>query len=136
MANKWEDAKVEAKKLLGKEGKVPKLRVDPSSLAPELNRIWDAFNKARSEVEAKLLDLQDGYSKAKNAAKQCGDVIDGDDFGLNQDDPKDKKRIAEVTKVLLDGLSDIEGVCDSYVSELGKLDTLISNLRKLKELKI
>ncbi|HLY55358.1 MAG TPA: hypothetical protein VKS60_07365 [Stellaceae bacterium] len=134
MSNDWDTAKADAQKILGKDGKTPKLRVDPTSLIPELNKAWDAFDKARGEIETQILNMQNAYSKAKNAMKQCGDTIDGNDFGL--DDKAEKKRIDQVTDILLKGLASVENKCDEYIDELGKLDKVTQDLRKLKAVKL
>jgi hypothetical protein len=42
-------------------------------------------------MEKTVVDVETGVAKIKAAAKQYGDMIDGDDFGLDDKDPKNKK---------------------------------------------
>jgi hypothetical protein len=131
----WSDALAAAHKILGKDGKLPKARVDPASMYPIVEKAWAPFNKAREGIEKALLDLENAFSQSKNTFKQYGDLVDGQDFGLKEDDPKDKKRIADVTGIILKALGTLEDQCDQQIDTLSKLDSLVANLQKVKQLK-
>ena len=132
----WSDAVTAANKILGKDGKLPKPRVDPASMYPILSKGWEGLNASREELQKKLLDLQNAFTQSKNTFKQYGDIVDGEDFGLNENDPDDKKRISDVSGIILKALKSMEDQCDARVAELAKLDQILTNLKRLKDLKI
>ena len=84
------------------------------------------------ELEKTIVDAETGAAKLKAVAKQYSDVIDGNDFGLDAKDPKNKKIIAEVTKTMLDALQAIEDFADEASDRLDKLDKVLTNLSRLK----
>jgi hypothetical protein len=127
----YTDALASANKSLGKEGKLPKPRVD-------LLKTFDAgittvtgLNKQRGEMEKTIVDVEASVAKIKGAVKQYGDMIDGDDFGLDVKDPKNKKLIAEVTKTMLDALQGVEDKMDTYAGWMDKLDKVLTDLHRL-----
>jgi hypothetical protein len=128
----YENAVASAKKALGKEGALPKPRVDPLKVIDEAEKSLAGFNKNRAEMEKTTIDVVAAAAKVKAAAKQYGDMVDGDDFGLDAKDPKNKKIIAEVTKTMLDGLKGIEDQTDWRTDTLDKLDKVLKDLRRLK----
>jgi hypothetical protein len=131
----WSDAVAAAQKILGKDGKLPKPRVDPASTYTLLGKVWDPFDKARESLEKALLDVENAFSQSKNILKQYGDLVDGQNFGLKENDPKDKKRIADVTSIILKALQSLEDKCDENIDTLSKLDHLVADLQKVKNLK-
>jgi len=138
MANRgkvFNDAVTSAKKSLGKEGELPKQRVNLAQTIDELNKVHDVFDKQRGDLEKTIVDAETGAAKLKAVAKQYSDVIDGNDFGLDAKDPKNKKIIAEVTKTMLDALQGIEDFADEAsdrLDKLDKLDKVLTNLSRLK----
>jgi hypothetical protein len=131
----WSDALAAANKVLGKDGKLPKPRVDPASMYPLVSKAWEPFDKNREALEKNLLDLQNAFSQAKNTFKQYADMVDGANFGLKEDDADDKKRIDTVTDLILKALKSLEDKSDSQIETLSKLDRFIIDLRRLKDLK-
>ena len=83
-----------------------------------------------------MLDLQNAFTQSKNTFKQYGDIVDGEDFGLKENDPDDKKRISDVSGIILKALKTVEDKCDARVELLAKLDQILTNLKRLKDLKI
>jgi len=55
-------------------------------------------------------------------------MIDGNDFGLDAEDPKNKKIIAEATKIMLDGLKEIQDNMDEWTSRMDKLDKMLTSM--------
>lgn len=131
----WSDAVAAANKVLGKDGKLPKPRVDPTSMYPIVTKAWEAFNATRETLEKNLLEVENAFTQSKNTFKQYADLVDGDDFGLKEDDADDKKRIETVTDIILKALKNLENKCDEQVESLSKLDRIITDLRRLKDLK-
>jgi hypothetical protein len=132
----WSDAVAAAHKLLAKDGKLPKPRVDPATMNPLIEKAWGPFDKARENLEKAVLDLENALSQAKNTYKQYGDLVDGQNFGLKEDDPKDKKRIDDVTGIITKALQALEDDCDHTLETLSKLDRLVADLQKVKKLKV
>ena len=88
-------------------------------------------NKQRSEMEKTVVNVETAVAKIKAAAKQYGDLVDGDDFGLDDKDPKNKKLIAAVTKTMLDALQGVEDVMDTWTDWMDKLDKVLTDLSRL-----
>ena len=132
----WSDAVAAAQKVLGKEGKLPKARVDIASLFPAFDKAFGAFDNSRASLEKTLLDLENVLSQMKNTIKQYADMVDGNDFGLDEDKPDDKKKIDQATDIMMKIFKKGQENCDAYLDELSKLDRLVTNLNRLKDLKI
>jgi hypothetical protein len=127
----YNDAVEEANKALGKEGKLPKPRVDLLKTLDEGNKTLNELNKQRSEMEKTVVNVEAAVAKIKGAAKQYGDLVDGNDFGLDDKDPKNKKLIAAVTKTMLDALQGVEDVMDTWTDWMDKLDKVLTDLSRL-----
>jgi hypothetical protein len=127
----YNDAVADANKALGKEGKLPKPRVDVLKSLDEGNKTLTALNKQRQEMEKTVVEVEAAVAKIKGAAKQYGDIVDGDDFGLDAKDPKNKKLIASVTKTMLDALQGVEDNMDTWSDWMDKLDKVLTDLSRL-----
>jgi hypothetical protein len=127
----YTDALASANKSLGKEGKLPKPRVDLLKTLDEGIKTLTGLNKQRGEMEKTIVDVEAIVAKIKGAAKQYGDIIGGDDFGLDDKDPKNKKLIAEVTKTMLDALQGVEDNMDMWAGWMDKLDKVLTDLSRL-----
>jgi hypothetical protein len=127
----YNDALTAANKALGKEGKLPKPRVDLLKTLDEGAKSLSALSKQRAEMEKTVVDVEAGVAKIKAAAKQYGDMVDGDDFGLDDKDPKNKKLIADVTKTMLGALQGVEDVMDTWSEWMDKLDKVLTDLSRL-----
>jgi hypothetical protein len=127
----YNDAITEANKALGKEGKLPKPRVDLLKTLDEGIKTLTGLNKQRKEMEKTIIDVEAAVAKIKGAAKQYGDLVDGDDFGLDAKDPKNKKLIASVTKTMLDALQGVEDNMDIWADWMDKLDKVLTDLSRL-----
>jgi hypothetical protein len=127
----YADAVSATKKVLGKEGDLPKPRVDPVKTLEDARKAALGLNKSREEMEKTLIEVQTAVAKAKAVAKQYGDLVDGYNFGLNAKDPKDKKTIDAATKTMLDGLQQVEGLLETYSGRLDKLDKMLTDLSRL-----
>ena len=132
----WKESKATAEKLLGKDGKLPKPRVDIGTIYDPIQKAWEAWDKSKGDLESKTLSVQKGLADAKLVCTQYFDMIDGNDFGLKKDDPNDKKRIEAVTKILKTELQHLQSIFDQGIEELAKLDRVLTNLDRLKNVKI
>jgi len=122
------DAVAAAKKLLGKDGELPKPRVDLLKTLEEGNKIAGALWKAAEELDKAATDHEMIAAKVKTVAKQIANQIDGDNFGLDAKDPNNKKIIASATKIMLDALTRIEDNMDEWSDRLDKLDKMLHTL--------
>ena len=77
----------------------------------------DDFNKNRADMEKTVVDIETAMAKLQAVAKQYGDTIDGNAFGLDPKEAKQKKIITDVTKTTLDGLQVSEDSASAW-SEL------------------
>jgi hypothetical protein len=131
----WSDAVSAAKKALGKEGELPRPRVDPESVYGQVGKTWEAFDKSREDIEKKLLDMENKFSEAKNTFRQYSDLVEGNDFGLDEDNADNEKKIKAAGDILLKELKRLQDKCDEELDTLAKLDRYLTDLRRLGSLK-
>jgi hypothetical protein len=127
----YNDAVAAAKKALGKDGTLTKPRVDVGKVADDLMKAKSTFDKARADVETQLVGFETALAKLKAAAKQYSNLVDGDNFDLDAKDAKNKKTITDVTKILVDAMSQIEQDADTVTDRLDKLDKVMTDMRRL-----
>jgi hypothetical protein len=127
----YNDALADAKKQLGKDGELPKPRVDLMKTMEESAKLLDGFHDAKDALEKRIPDLEASFTKVKAAAKQYGNLVDGSAFGLDPKDAKQKKIIADVAKTILDALGEIEDQIDVGAGRLDKLDRILANTARL-----
>ncbi len=127
------DAIAYANKTLGSDGKLPKQRVDLLKVFDDGTKAVMDLNKQREEMEKQIVEVEGALAKIKGAAKQYGDLVDGDDFGLDAKDPKNKKIIADVSKKIVDALGDIENAMDDWTGMMDKLDKVLTDLHRLNK---
>ncbi len=125
-----------AKKILGKEGKLPKLCVDPQKSIDLANKAVTAFKKNIGDLEKGVLDLENAFSTYKNTFQQYSDIVDGANFDLDEDDPDEKKKIAAAKDAMQKGIAVRIKEMDGFLSMLGKLDQILGNLHRLDNLKV
>lgn len=125
-----------AKKILGNSGKLPKPRVNPLASIATANKAVDRFKKTVEELEKALLDVENGFSQYKNTLKQYSDIVDGDEFGLDDSKPDEKKKIDAAKAAMQKGLDARIKTADHYLESLGKLDQILTNLRRLDSVKL
>jgi len=107
----------------GKPAVPPKPRLDPEQAIVEASKAFAAAVKAMDEFTKLSDDLEAANAKLKQAAKQYAGVIKDDDFNLGDKDPKNKKIIADVQKIMLDalkGLEDLAGESDDLLDDIDK----------------
>jgi hypothetical protein len=127
----YSDAVAAAKKAVGKDGTLTNPRVDVGKVAHEVIKVKAGFDKARVDVETQLVSFETALAKLRAAAKQYSDLVDGDSFDLDAKDTKNKKTIIEVTKIILDAMSEIEQDADTVTDRLDKLDKVMTDMRRL-----
>jgi hypothetical protein len=103
---------------------------------PIVIKAMDAFNKSREGLEKTLLDYENAFSQSKNTFKQYADMVDGADFGLNEDDEECKKKMAAASAILLKALKEMQEGCDKNIDNLSKLDRFVTDLQRLKDVKL
>ena len=57
--------------------------------------------------------------------------IDGNNFGLDTKDPKNKKIISDVTKIMLDGLQGFEDRAEFWNDAMEELDKVLTDPNRL-----
>jgi predicted nucleic acid-binding Zn-ribbon protein len=122
MAKDWDSAVKEAQKILGKDGKIPKEPPNVAKAGKGFEKAFDEFNKARTELKAKLVATQDSVNALKDAASQFQDEIGGESFGLDKKNKDDMQKITDARKVLSDGIQSAMDVCDTNWKNLKQLD--------------
>lgn len=131
MANSWDVARASAAKVLGDKAKIPEPKA-PNKALDVAGKAFDAFDKSRDDIEAKLLDLQNSFGAVKNAFDQFGAIIEKSDFGLDKKNKDDAKKIADAQKILGDYIGEVDDAQSANVKMLGELDKHIILLSKYK----
>ena len=133
ISGSWTDAVAAAKKDLGKDGSLPKPRLDIVKALEDLEDAGNALQKKQDELESAIDALEAASSKVTTAVKAYRNMVDGDDFDLDDSDPKSKKIIASVTKDLLKTLGDGAQVAKSYDDLADDIDKFLAGLQHPKK---
>ena len=132
MADDWNASVSKAQKILGKDAKIPQPKF-LSKFASDYSASWAAFLKAREDLEAKVLAMQDLESKTKNLMQQFSDKLESDDFGLDDDNKDDVKKIKDALEILVGFWDTRIKVRDENIKNLDELDKHLMNIRKYKQ---
>jgi hypothetical protein len=132
MAVTWDTAKSKAIKILGKDAKIPEPKAI-GKLGGDLNAAWDAYHKSRDDLEDKVLDLQKMSASLKLTLQQFADKIDDEDFGLDEKNKEDAKKIKEAQSMFDDWSKYLIDVADSNIDNLEELDKHLVNIKKYKQ---
>jgi hypothetical protein len=128
----WTDAMADANKALGKDGDLPKPRLDIVKACEGLEDVNDDFDKMEDAVEKVIDDMNSASTKVQAATKAYRNQIEKDMFGLDPSDAKNKKTIAAVSKILTSALDSIDGYAMSCDSLGDDLDKAIANVKRPK----
>jgi hypothetical protein len=118
----WGDAKADAMKILGDKAKIPEPKVKMAKIGADFAKADKEYDAAVDVLQSKILAFQNSNSAAKNAGKQYEDLISKSDFGLDQKDDDDKKKIEKARKVLTDYLDSVLEIYDDNIKNLDELD--------------
>ncbi len=132
MADDWNASSAKAQKILGKDAKIPQPKF-LSKAGSEYTAAWAAFMKARQDLEAKVLDMQNLESKMKNTFKQFEDSIEETDFGLDEKNKDDAKKIKDAQAILMGYCDTVIGFRDEAIKNLDELDKHLMNIAKYKQ---
>jgi hypothetical protein len=119
-----------AMKILGKDAKIPPVTSTMKTAHDQDDKAYDAFDKSRKELEAKLLTFQNAVSAHKNAIKQYADQLDASDFGLDDSDKEVAKNIEQAQKILGAWADAQLGNGDFNLKNLDELDKHLMNIAK------
>jgi hypothetical protein len=130
MATTYEAAKAAALKVLGKDAKIPPVTSALKTAGDQVGKAYDAFKKSRTDLEAKVLALQNADSSAKNALKQYGEMLQVADFGLDEDDKEVAKNIEQAQKILSAWADANFDIMDKNIKNLDELDKHLMDISK------
>ncbi len=131
MANNFDAARAKAIKALGKDAKVPDNKVLEKTFG-DVFSAYDAFDKARDDIEAKILALQKALASHKLTMKQFVDKLDDDDFGLDEKNKDDAKKLKEAHGYFDEWASSKMDLMASDIDGLDELDKHVMDFRKYK----
>ncbi len=134
--NAWDQKKAAALKILGKTAKLPKERANISTAEDKFVKLREDFNAGREDLEKKLVVMQTAADEAKRGAQQYIDLLESDDFGLDEKKEEDKGKIDEARKLLTDYLNETLEGADSINKVLDTLDRALTDMSRLKDVKI
>lgn len=106
----WDNAQAAAQKVLGKDGKLPKMPVDLEKLAEDYNRALDGM---KPPIQAVGQAWESVSSKSDDVTKGCDTLtktVSGDDFGLDSKNPDQAKKQKAAKAILSSALTSIKGV--------------------------
>ncbi len=129
-ASDYRKALADAKKLLDKNGELPKPRVDPLKAVDEADKPFDDLSKLVAGLETNIVASQTAVAKVILASKQYGDMIEASDFGLDPKKADDKKTIDAVQKLISPALDALEKHGDNINKVLSDLDKSLTSLSK------
>src|SRR4051812_43666609 len=118
----WAQAQAAVVNILGKEAKVPAPKVNLGKYSADSDKLAKEYAATVTVLQAKILALQNAQSSWKNAIKQVEDQMDASDFGLDEKDADDKKKIEQAHKLLSDYFDEQMQVCDDNIKNLDELD--------------
>jgi len=124
---KWTAAVAKAKKTLGKTAKMPTPSTDPLTLIDAANKALDGLNKSREALVQQIESYKDSVDEVKNGMTSYSSKIAKADFGLNQKDPEDKKKLDQARKVLTDAVTKIVNECKDAHDSVDELDKQVEN---------
>jgi hypothetical protein len=127
----WNKTLADAKKVLGNSAKIPtgKMAVvfksvqDAQTIAPGITAARDAFSK-------KILDMQNVYSKVKNALREASNEVSDDDYDLDEKKPEDKKKIDQAEAIFKKFFDSSAQKIDNYIKMLDEIDKHMEHARK------
>ena len=128
----YSDAKTAAMKILGDKAKIPELKGNMPKIKADSAKAEKEYRAAVDVLQSKILAMQDAMSSWKNALKQSQDLISKSDFGLDEKDNDDKKKIQQAQKVLDDSLDEGMETCDANIKNLDELDKHSMSISKYK----
>jgi hypothetical protein len=123
----WDKAAAEALKVLGKDAKIPDPPKAVVKAMSDFEKAHATFEKARDEIEASILDLQNHNSAVIHALEQNKSKLQKEDFGLKDGDQDKIKKAQDLLTGALDHI--IEGWNDGNKG-LDELDEHIILLGK------
>jgi hypothetical protein len=134
VADTFASAKAKAAKILGKDAKLPDGKGIPK-LQTETDAAFSAYQKSCDDLEAKILALQKALSNAKLTIKQIGEKIEDDDFGLDEKNKDDAKKIKEAHDIFSGWSDDKSKTVDDDIKALDELDKHVMDFKKYKPAK-
>jgi hypothetical protein len=131
MANNFDTARAKAIKALGKDAKVPDNKALDKTIG-DVFAAYDAFDKSRDDMQAKILVLQKALASHKLTMKQFIDKLDDEDFGLDEKNKDDAKKIKEAQGYFDDWASSKMDLMESDIDGREELDKHVIDFRKYK----
>lgn len=125
-----------AKKVLGNSAKLPKPRTDPVAVTQNVNKLIKEFSDSVKGVGDKLLAVENAVDAYKNTMNQYKDIVDGSNFGLNENNKDDQKKIESARAIYHKEFQAKLKDATEFSGELKKLDKILTDLRRLDKIKI
>jgi hypothetical protein len=126
----YDAAKAAALKVLGNDAKIPPPSSAIKTSGDQDGKAYDAFDKSRKDLEAKLLALQNVESAWRNALRQYDDALQASNFGLDDKDDDDAKKIDQAQKLFAAWADGALAVLDRNIKNLDELDKHLMNISK------
>lgn len=133
MSSAWDAPTKDAMEILGEKGKVPKWSGAIVKARAADDKSYEAFDKVRDELKAKLLATQNTREALKDAISQFQDEVDESNLGLNPDSKDDAKKIANAKAVLSGWLDRQIKICQTDFKNLRELDRHLMNIMDYKQ---
>jgi hypothetical protein len=125
-----DEAIAQAKKILGEKASIPKPKINRDKLSKDWQVAFSNFDKARNDIESKLVALENTLSAYSNANKQYAALLEKEDFGLNSKSPDDAKKIKKAREVFATYFASKQTLIDKDMKSFDELDKHIIQLTK------
>lgn len=129
-ASNMNEAKAAAMKILEDKAKIPEPKVSWQKFRADMSKADKEYDAAVDVLQSKILALQNTTSTMKNVVKQYQDLISKSNFGLDEKDDGEKKKIAQAQDVLDGYLDTFMEICDRNIKNLDELDKHTMSLSK------
>ncbi len=113
----WDDAKKQALKILGKDGKITDDKA-MNKVMESVGKAFEAFSKSRDDLESKITELQGQCEKLSSSADQLEAKVEKDSLGLDPKKPDDAKKIKQAQDILTASLGEIGKAQDTNLKTL------------------
>ena len=126
MPTKYE---IEAQKVLGKNGKLPKPTIDPASVGPAWSKAMASWGTSKDNLHKCMRELANEEDRYKALLREYLRLVTDSDFGLDPRKPDDKKKIDGARQIMKKGLDVWIRSMDSNACMVDSLNDAIKKLQ-------
>jgi hypothetical protein len=127
MAKNWNATVAEAMKVLGKQAEMPDFKMDLHKVSDQFVQAVKGCKKSVDDFIGAIITLQGANLTVLASCAQVQSVIQKADFGLDEKNKDDAKKIAQARKILGDYAK------NGWDNAKGNVDELAASLKKAQD---